>query len=95
MEEHREVSRGGGESTDAAGRRRSSSAPASGRREFVGYAKTDVLTAVIDTAPAGGTRQFVKLEQSPFYAAGGGQVSDHGLPRRRRRGASGSRSSRS
>ncbi len=68
----------------AAGRtRRSRSRPqlvGAGKRatEFVGYSKTDVLTAVIDAAPLQGTRQFVKLEQSPFYAAGGGQVSDRG-----------------
>jgi alanyl-tRNA synthetase len=33
---------------------------------------------VIAVGPAAGTRQLVKLEQSPFYAAGGGQVSDSG-----------------
>ena len=77
MEEHREISRAGGESTTeqlaaeivGAGTRAS---------EFVGYDRTDVLTAVIAVGPAAGTRQLVKLEQSPFYAAGGGQVSDSG-----------------
>jgi len=44
----------------------------------VGYSKTTVLTAVIAAASPDGERQFVKLEQSPFYAAGGGQVSDRG-----------------
>jgi alanyl-tRNA synthetase len=33
---------------------------------------------LIESAPLGGTRQLVKLEQSPFYAASGGQVSDRG-----------------
>ena len=77
MEEHREISRAGGESTTeqlaaeivGAGTRAS---------EFVGYDRTDVLTAVIAVGPAAATRQLVKLEQSPFYAAGGGQVSDSG-----------------
>jgi alanyl-tRNA synthetase len=39
------------------------------------------LTAVVETAQPEGARQFVKLEQSPFYAASGGQVSDHGYLR--------------
>src|SRR5436305_715848 len=75
MEEHREISRGGGEgSTQQAaaqlvGARRATS-------EFVGYSRTTTLTAVVEAAPADGGRQLVKLEQSPFYAAGGGQVSD-------------------
>ena len=77
MEEHREVSRGGG---DDSTQQIAAQLVGPGKRatEFVGYSKIDVLTAVIDTAPASGTRQFVKLEQSPFYAAGGGQVSDRG-----------------
>jgi alanyl-tRNA synthetase len=77
MAQHREVSRAGGESTtqQVAAQLVEPGHPVT---EFVGYAKTDVLTAVVDTAPGGGTRQFVKLEQSPFYAASGGQVSDRG-----------------
>ena len=77
MEEHREVSRGGGEDST---QQSAAQLVGAGKRatEFVGYSKTDVLTAVIDAAPLGETRQFVKLEQSPFYAAGGGQVSDRG-----------------
>jgi alanyl-tRNA synthetase len=77
MEEHREVSRGTGDGSTqqvaaqlVGGEHRPTA--------FVGYAKTTALTAVIDAAPGEGTRQFVKLEQSPFYAAGGGQVSDRG-----------------
>jgi alanyl-tRNA synthetase len=77
MEGHREISRGGGE-----GSTQQTAAqlvgPGHPETEFVGYSKTQVLTAVVDAAPAEGTRQFVKLEQSPFYAASGGQVSDHG-----------------
>ncbi len=77
MAEHRDISRAGGESTT---QQAASQLVEAGRRatEFVGYAQTDVLTAVLDAAPAGGTRQFVKLEQSPFYASSGGQVSDKG-----------------
>jgi alanyl-tRNA synthetase len=77
MAQHREISRGGGETTtaQAAAQLVGGGVPES---EFVGYARTDVLTAVIAAAPAEGARQFVKIEQSPFYAASGGQVSDTG-----------------
>jgi alanyl-tRNA synthetase len=77
MEDHREVSRAGGEGTtqQAAALLVEAGRSAS---EFVGFSKTSVLTAVLDAAPAGGSRQFVKLELSPFYAASGGQVSDQG-----------------
>jgi len=77
MEEHREISRAGGESTtqQVAAQLVQAGAPAT---EFVGYAKTTALTAVLAATPLDGTRQLVKLEQSPFYAASGGQVSDRG-----------------
>jgi alanyl-tRNA synthetase len=77
MVQHREISRAGGETTtvQAAAQLVGGGVPES---EFVGYARTDVLTAVIAAAPAEGDRQFVKIEQSPFYAASGGQVSDTG-----------------
>jgi alanyl-tRNA synthetase len=77
MAQHREISRGAGESSaqqlaaELAGPERRAS-------EFVGYSKTRVLTAVVEAAPLQGSRQLVKLEQSPFYAASGGQVSDTG-----------------
>ena len=77
MDEHREVSRASGESTiqqvaaQLVG-------PGARPSEFVGYSKTTVLTSVIESAPLDEGRQLVKLEQSPFYAAGGGQVSDSG-----------------
>jgi alanyl-tRNA synthetase len=77
MEQHREISRGGGESSTQQTAAQLVG-PGHPETEFVGYSKTRVLTAVVDAAPAGGTRQFVKLDQSPFYAASGGQVSDHG-----------------
>jgi alanyl-tRNA synthetase len=77
MEGHREISRGGGESSTQQTAAQLVG-PGHPETEFVGYSKTHVLTAVVDAAPADGTRQFVKLERSPFYAASGGQVSDHG-----------------
>jgi alanyl-tRNA synthetase len=77
MEGHREISRAGGESTTE-----QLAAEIVGARfrksEFVGYERTDVLTAVVAVGPAAGTRRLVKLESSPFYAASGGQVSDAG-----------------
>src|SRR5262249_31176011 len=77
MARHREISRAGGETTtaQAAAQLVGGGVPES---EFVGYSRTEVLTAVIAAAPAEGSRQFVKLEQSPFYAASGGHVSDGG-----------------
>ena len=48
------------------------------RSEFVGYEKTDVLTAILAYEDLGDGRFQAKLEQSPFYPAGGGQVSDSG-----------------
>ena len=77
MEQHREVSRASGESTlqQIAAQLVGPSARPS---EFVGYSKTQTLTAVIESAPLDDGRQLVKLEQSPFYAASGGQVSDSG-----------------
>jgi alanyl-tRNA synthetase len=77
MAHHREISRGGGESSaqQTAAQLVGAGHP---ETEFVGYSKTRVLTAVVGAAGAEGTRQFVKLEQSPFYASSGGQVSDHG-----------------
>src|SRR3954468_2620664 len=49
------------------------------RSEFVGYEKTDVLTAILAYEDLGDGRFQAKLEQSPFYPAGGGQVSDAGF----------------
>ena len=52
---------------------------AEARSEFVGYEKTDVLTAIIAFEDLGEGRFQAKLEQSPFYPEGGGQVSDAGF----------------
>ncbi|MFZ1879136.1 MAG: alanine--tRNA ligase [Gaiellaceae bacterium] len=77
MDEHREVSRAGGDSST---QQVAAQLVGAGQRpsEFVGYSKTSVLTSVTGAAPLTGTQQLVKLEQSPFYAASGGQVSDSG-----------------
>jgi len=46
--------------------------------DFVGYEMTDVLTAITAYADLEDGTFQVKLERSPFYPEGGGQVSDHG-----------------
>ncbi|HKA27456.1 MAG TPA: alanine--tRNA ligase [Gaiellaceae bacterium] len=48
------------------------------RSDFVGYERTDVLTAILAYAELGDGTFQAKLEQSPFYPDGGGQVSDAG-----------------
>ena len=70
MAEHREVSRAGGA--------RAVSALPGPPAEFVGYEQTEVLTAIIALNDLGDGRFEAKLERSPFYPAGGGQVSDVG-----------------
>jgi alanyl-tRNA synthetase len=49
------------------------------KTEFVGYEKTDVLTAISAFRDRDDGTFEVKLHESPFYAAGGGQVSDPGV----------------
>jgi alanyl-tRNA synthetase len=49
------------------------------KTDFVGYEKTEVLTAISAYLDRGDGTFEVKLHESPFYAAGGGQVSDVGL----------------
>ena len=46
---------------------------------FVGYHKTDVLTELHAYEDLGDGTFLAKLRESPFYAAGGGQVSDQGV----------------
>ena len=76
MERHREVSRAGGSSElqRAADFARS----ADFTTEFVGYAKTDVLTQIGALEELGDRHFLAKLRESPFYPSGGGQVSDVG-----------------
>jgi alanyl-tRNA synthetase len=71
MEEHREVSRQGGARHEP----RFSGVP---RTEFVGYEQVDVRTAITAYADLGDGFFQVKLAESPFYPAGGGQVTDAG-----------------
>ena len=52
---------------------------ADARSEFVGYEKTEVLTAILAYEELGEGRFQAKLEQSPFYPEGGGQVTDAGF----------------
>ncbi len=73
MEEHREISR---QTSKVQIDVRFPDAP---RTEFVGYERTEVLTAITAYADLGDGLFQVKLEQSPFYPAGGGQVSDTGV----------------
>jgi len=73
MEQHREISRRGGGSQSQV------RFPGATRTEFVGYERTDVLTTITAFADVGGGLFQVKLEESPFYPAGGGQVADAGF----------------
>src|SRR3954462_6197242 len=57
------------------------------KTDFVGYEKTDVLTAISAFHDRGDGTFEVKLHESPFYAAGGGQVSDTGVLVREESGA--------
>jgi alanyl-tRNA synthetase len=76
MERHREVSRAGGSSElQRAG---DFARGADFTTEFVGYAKTDVLTQLGAFEELDDGLFLAKLRESPFYPAGGGQVSDTG-----------------
>jgi len=46
--------------------------------EFVGYAKTEVITQIGALEELDDGHFLAKLRESPFYAAGGGQVTDAG-----------------
>ncbi len=71
MEQHREISRQGGTGYEP----RFAGAP---RTEFVGYEQLDVRTAITAFADLGEGYFQAKLAESPFYPAGGGQVTDTG-----------------
>ena len=76
MEGHREISRAGGESELQ--RAAELARAADFRTEFVGFRKTDVLTQVGALEDLGDGTFLAKLRESPFYPAGGGQVTDAG-----------------
>jgi alanyl-tRNA synthetase len=71
---------GGGDEATLAGRERASAfAGAAGfTTRFVGYETTEQATTV-GALERGHGRVLVKLADSPFYAAGGGQISDVGV----------------
>jgi alanyl-tRNA synthetase len=76
MERHREISRG---AVDATLERAAEFARAAGfETEFVGDRKTEVLTQIGALAHLEDGSYLVKLRESPFYPAGGGQVTDAG-----------------
>ena len=70
MARHREVSR----ATEAKVSGRLGGPPT----QFVGHVQTDVLTAITALEDRGDGTFEAKLERSPFYPAGGGQVTDAG-----------------
>jgi len=77
MEEHRVVSRAGGDKSDL--QRAAEFASGAGfESEFVGYAKLDVLTQAGAVEDIGDGTFLCKLRESPFYAESGGQVTDSG-----------------
>jgi alanyl-tRNA synthetase len=77
MEEHRVVSRAGGDKSEL--QRAAEFAKSAGfESEFVGYGKLDVLTQAGAVDDLGDGTFFCKLRESPFYAEGGGQVTDSG-----------------
>jgi alanyl-tRNA synthetase len=71
MERHREISRQGGT-------RYEPRFAGAARTEFVGYEQLDVRTAITAFADLGDGYFQAKLAESPFYPAGGGQVTDTG-----------------
>jgi alanyl-tRNA synthetase len=72
MDEHREISR------RTSGLQVDVRFPGTAKSEFVGYERTEVPTAIVAYADLGDGLFQAKLERSPFYPAGGGQVADLG-----------------
>jgi alanyl-tRNA synthetase len=81
MERAREVARGGAARADGAGGKHKVvidfTRDTDFETRFVGYEKTETDTVIGAVHEANG-RLLVKLPESPFYAEGGGQVSDTG-----------------
>jgi alanyl-tRNA synthetase len=83
MEEQRQRARVGAATahgSESSHQRVASFAAAAPPSEFVGYETLRATTGLAVVEPADG-RALVKLEQSPFYAEGGGQVADSGVLR--------------
>jgi alanyl-tRNA synthetase len=76
MARHRDISRAGGERDVQ--RAAEFAADAGFETEFVGYVKTDVLTQIGALEELDDDLFLAKLRESPFYPAGGGQVTDVG-----------------
>src|SRR6476619_1116880 len=77
MEGHREISRAGGGKGEAQHAAEFASA-AGFVTDFVGWEKTEVLTQIGALEELGDGTFLAKLYESPFYAEGGGQVTDAG-----------------
>jgi alanyl-tRNA synthetase len=76
MSEQRERSRAGAKGEDA--RAAEFAAGAGFTSDFVGFEKTDVLTQIGALEELEDGLFLAKLRESPFYVAGGGQVTDQG-----------------
>ena len=76
MDRHRDVSRAGGSSELQ--RAADFARAADFTTEFVGYTKTDVITQIGALEVVDDDHFLAKLRESPFYPAGGGQVTDAG-----------------
>jgi alanyl-tRNA synthetase len=79
MAEHREISR--------AGEARAVGDIGGPPTEFIGYEKTEALTAISAYVPGEDGTFQAKLFESPFYAEGGGQVTDQGFIEHEQTGA--------
>ncbi len=80
MTEQRDRARAAGKKGGGTDRARAESlAQSSAATEFVGYDHMEVVTRISAIATTEGDEALAKIEQSPFYAEGGGQVSDHGV----------------
>ena len=80
MTEQRDRARAAGRKGGGTDRARAEAvAQGSANSEFVGYDQLEVVTRIRAIEPTEGDEALAKLEQSPFYAEGGGQVSDRGV----------------
>ncbi|HET6690270.1 MAG TPA: alanine--tRNA ligase [Miltoncostaeaceae bacterium] len=81
MQEQRERSRAGvtGDGVDGIGEKVVAVAKEAAPTEFVGWDAMTADTRVMAAEPLGDGTVLLKLERSPFYAEGGGQVSDTGV----------------